>query len=48
MDDARAQPNHCEAARIGFMQNKNTDGGWENSSEDFESEGGEKGWRGDN
>ena len=48
LDDARAQPNHGEAARIGFTQNQNTDGGWESSNEDLESEGGEKGWRGDN
>ena len=48
LGDARTQPNHGEAARVGFLQNKTTDGGWGNSSEDFESEGGEKGWRGDN
>ena len=43
MGDARTQPNHGEAAWIGFVQNKTTDGGWGNSNEDFEWEGGERG-----
>ena len=36
LGDARTQPNHGEAARIGFMQNKTTDEGGENPNEDFE------------
>ena len=32
LDDARMQPNHGEAVRIGFMQKKNADGGWANSN----------------